>query len=330
MRKPRLKLVDTPAIYHCGSHLCGGAELLQPSDRTQFERLMWAHARFCGLQIINHCVMHNHFHLVIFVPASSEATWSDEVAVQRVREFYSEKSPFRKRVEASFEDGKLPEKLRQQLQARTGDISIFMKELKQRFSGWFNQVHGRFGTLWADRFYSAIVEEGHGALGRVSRYVDLNPVRHAGIGDPADYEWSGYGRAVRGHPEARAGLMRVMQMDNWEEASRQYRMALFLAGGVSGHSDKMVLDPERIRQVLKEGGQLTEHTALLMELPCLIRGGVIGSEAFVEGLFNQFRELLGVRQRKQAKGSRPLRGVPFEGLHVLNIMRKPDIELDLK
>jgi len=30
---------------------------------------------------------------------------------------------------------------------RSFDLSAFMKELKQRFTGWFNRRHGRLGTL---------------------------------------------------------------------------------------------------------------------------------------------------------------------------------------
>ena len=60
-----------------------------------------------------------------------------------------------------------------------GDISIFMKELKQRFTLWFNKSHGRFGTIWAERFKSILVQErgrGFAAL-TVATYIDLNPLR---------------------------------------------------------------------------------------------------------------------------------------------------------
>ena len=46
--------------------------------------------------------------------------------------------------------------IRQGLIARMGDVSIFMKELKQRFSLWYNRHHDRFGTLWAERFKSVV------------------------------------------------------------------------------------------------------------------------------------------------------------------------------
>ena len=73
--------------------------------------------------------------------------------------------------------GHLPADLRTGLAGRMGDVSEFMKELKQRFSKWFNKERNRFGTLWAERFKSVLVEDQPGAVQVVAAYVDLNPVR---------------------------------------------------------------------------------------------------------------------------------------------------------
>ena len=57
------------------------------------------------------------------------------------------------------ERGKIDEDIHRKLLERVGDVSVYMKELKQRFSRWFNRRHDRFGTLWAERFKSVIVED---------------------------------------------------------------------------------------------------------------------------------------------------------------------------
>ena len=44
---------------------------------------------------------------------------------------------------------------------RMNDISIFVKELKGCFAQWYNRRHGRYGTLWAERFKSLLLEEGN-------------------------------------------------------------------------------------------------------------------------------------------------------------------------
>jgi len=99
--------------------------------------------------------------------------------------------------------------LRQRMLARMGDVSEFMKEFKQRFSKWYNIRHQRFGTLWAERFRSVLVEDRSRVLETVSAYIDLNAVRAGLVEDPKDYRHCGYAAAVAGDAKARAGLLSV-------------------------------------------------------------------------------------------------------------------------
>ena len=73
-----------------------------------------------------------------------------------------------------------------------------MKELKQRFSKWYNRQQNRCGTLWAERFKSVLVEDRPGAVQAVAAYLDLNPVRAGLVKDPKDCRWCGYAEAVAG------------------------------------------------------------------------------------------------------------------------------------
>ncbi len=57
---------------------------------------------------------------------------------------------------------------------RRGDLSVFLKELKQRFTQWYNRRKGRRGTLWEDRFKRVIVEGSEAALLTMAAYIDLN------------------------------------------------------------------------------------------------------------------------------------------------------------
>ena len=76
------------------------------------------------------------------------------------------------------------EAIRRRLLARMGDVSEFMKSVKQRFGIWFNKTHGRYGTLWADRFKSVLVEGHANPLQTMAAYIDLNPVRAGLVEDP--------------------------------------------------------------------------------------------------------------------------------------------------
>src|SRR5690606_27693693 len=104
------------------------------------------------------------------------------------------------------EDSEEATKWERRLRARMNDVSEFMKTLKQRYTVWHNHTHRRFGTLWAERFKSVLVEDDPGTLKMVAAYIDLNPVRAGLVEDPADYRWSGYGEAMGGGDAARAGL----------------------------------------------------------------------------------------------------------------------------
>ena len=91
-----------------------------------------------------------------------------------------------------------------------------MKEVKERFSRWYNQNHDRKGAVWMNRFKSVMVEDGN-ALRTMSAYIDLNAVRAGIVDDPKDYRWCGYAEAVAGSKVARYGLCEVMQQprESW-------------------------------------------------------------------------------------------------------------------
>lgn len=51
-------------------------------------------------------------------------------------------------------------------------LSLLMQTLGRRYVGWFNQRHGRSGTLWEGRFRSCLLEPGQ-ALLTALRWLDL-------------------------------------------------------------------------------------------------------------------------------------------------------------
>ena len=92
-----------------------------------------------------------------------------------------------------------------------GDVSMFMKEVKQRFSIWYNKSHKRIGTLWTERFKSLLVENSRIALMTVAAYIDLNPVRAGLCPDPKDYRSCGYAEALGIPGVARKGIARIAE-----------------------------------------------------------------------------------------------------------------------
>ena len=65
----------------------------------------------------------------------------------------------------------------------------------QRVGTWyvryFNERHGRTGTLWEGRFRSTLIDSERYLLACM-RYIELNPVRAGIVDDPAAYRWSSF------------------------------------------------------------------------------------------------------------------------------------------
>lgn len=53
----------------------------------------------------------------------------------------------------------------------------------------------------------------------MATYIDLNPVHAEMVEDPKDYRHCGYGAAMGGDCRCRKGIMAVMEICDWKEAS---------------------------------------------------------------------------------------------------------------
>ncbi|TVP74949.1 MAG: transposase, partial [Puniceicoccaceae bacterium] len=110
--------------------------------------MLWQVADFCGVEILTYCVMNNHFHVLVLVPY--QETVSDAELLRRYRVLYPKPTRYQSasiQVMAKLlaENGREATEIRRKLLARMGDVSEFMKTLKQRFSVWYNHRHERFG-----------------------------------------------------------------------------------------------------------------------------------------------------------------------------------------
>lgn len=319
MRLARIKgQAGNAAVYHCISRTVGGENLLNEVCREKMSEILMSLSAFCGLEVITYCMMANHFHLLIRVPEPREL--SDRELLERAEGFYGKKGLLSSLAREGLEQrGRIDRHVRETLLGRMGEVSVFMKEFKQRFSRWFNRHSERFGTLWAERFKSVLVEDSPRAVQTVASYIDLNPVRAGLVEDPKEYRHCGYAAAVGGgNGRLRRGLMSFLRGKTWFEASAEYRTALLLRSGESGHSKKRALDRETIRAALREGGQLSAGEVLRLRIRHLTDGVVLGSKGFVDEVFERYRERFGPRRRS---GARPIRAVPLPGLMALRDLR---------
>jgi putative transposase len=71
---------------------------------------------------------------------------------------------------------------------RSESLAKLLREVQMRYSQYRHAVERGSGHLWQGRYYSCPVEPAQ--LGRVMRYVELNPVRANLVEQAAHYPWS--------------------------------------------------------------------------------------------------------------------------------------------
>jgi len=319
----RFKIFHQDAIYHCMSRTAGKQLLFGDREKEVLRKMIWQVADFCGVEVLTYAVMGNHFHVLARVPHSQ--TISDAELVRRFATLYPKPSLHQPLTPQAFDKflrngGPEAEKLRNQLRQRMGDISAFMKTLKQRFSIWYNQTHARSGTLWAERFKSVLVEGRGNPLQTMAAYIDLNPVRAGLASDPKDYRFCGYGEAVAGKSGARRGLSlvwadRIIPTNNYDDALRAHRSLIF----AKGEFDESFSREEAVRVLEREGGILPKPTVLRCRVRYFTDGAILGSEDFVRAKCEGWRR---ERGRKHLPKANPLVGSDWGDLTTIVGLRK--------
>jgi hypothetical protein len=154
-----------------------------------------------------------------------------------------------------------------------------------------------------------LVEGSHDALGAVSTYIALNPVRAGLVADPGKYAWSGYGAASTGDAEAKAALLsriggRRPDAEKWaaykertEAAAARVAALKRMEAAVAKESAKNGPSAKTSR-----GTRKTQHVAEKEPGPALrdrdiSRGVAFGSEPFVDAT------IMGVCQTKASRTS---------------------------
>lgn len=326
MRRKRLKITEpgVDAVYHCMTRTVNGEPLFEARDQERLRRMLWQIADFSGVEILTYVIMNNHFHVLVYVPY--EETVSDQELLRRYGVLYPKPTKYEtasiKILEKTLaEDECEAAKIRRRLLARMGDVSQFMKTLKQRFSLWYNHTHERFGTLWAERFKSVLVEGEGNPLQTMAAYIDLNPVRAGLVEDPKDYRFCGYAEAVAGRKKALAGLQLVWSVFDPVGAGTAlaaHRMLLF-GKGVDPRKGN-AFDRDKALQVLQtEQGELSRAEMMRCRVRYFSDGAILGSREFVASFADSWQRQ---RERKYPPKIHEMQGKDWGGLTVLQGLRR--------
>jgi REP element-mobilizing transposase RayT len=298
---------------------------LDDSEKERFIKTMRLVEAFSGVTIIDYSILNNHFHLVLEVLEGEPVP--EDVVISRVKLLYGNQygENLAQQVQADRASGNdaAAELLLKRYSCRMNNLSVFMKELLQRFTQSYNSRHNRKGTLWEQRFTSVLVEGRGHALAMMAAYVDLNAVRAGLVDDPKDYRYCGYAEALAGGKLARAGLRKVLEslgqsaVTGW--GGDIYRKFVFMQGithakqGTSSEGFR-----RRAEEVLAKDGKLSAAELVHCRVRYFSDGVAFGSKEFVEQVFGRYRDHFG---KKRKSGARPLKRTQLNGLYTMRDLR---------
>jgi hypothetical protein len=334
MKIRRTKVQGRAAVYHCMTRVVNGEHLFEDREKEVLRKMIWQVADFCGVEVLTYCVMSNHFHVLLRVPAAQEV--DDAELLRRYAVLYPKPTKYQtasvKVLKKDFEgDTEDAEAMRRKLLARMGDVSEYMKAVKQRFSVWFNRNHERYGTLWADRFKSVLVEGKGNPLQTMAAYIDLNPVRAGLVDDPKDYRFCGYAEAVAhsagSGQAAREGLRRIWaayadgglrKNVSKPVALRMHRELIF--GQRASDAGLSEMARAKALKVLEtENGKLPKAAALRCRVRYFTDGAILGSTEFVRGFVGAWQL---ERGRKHPPKVNAMKGSDWGDLAVIQGLRR--------
>lgn len=293
MRKPRIKL-EGEGFYHVTTRCVDKDFKFKDADKAAIEAEMHRLAVFCGAEICAYAVMSNHLHILVRILPAKEL--DDGELLRRIGALYGpqRERETRKRwarARDGGDEGELAVLAAEQtaLMRRMADLSIFMKELKQRVSRDYNGRHGREGTLWEGRFHSVLLEDSVATLQAVAAYIDLNAVRANIAQRPGDYRWCGYSRALAGDAAAVSGYLAI-----YRNCALAGDFAAIAKCHAEAMDDALARDRSRAERVLESvGGDRLLALAIRQRNAYLTRSLAIGGAEFIRKVHRDFRDRFG-------------------------------------
>lgn len=184
-----------------------------------------------------------------------------------------------------------------------------------RFTCWYNgtRAEERRGRLWGDRFKSVLLQgKGCSALWSCIKYVELNPVRAKIVGDPAEYEFSSWGRYARTgrHPFAKGFLVHARNVlgEHFRDAPDA---ALFRELGadmtriVAGEAGMRSEDVQAAFESARGGDGPRPWVATVRRVRFWTDGGAIGDRAFVQECHGQVGDPATSPNHRYGRGADP-------------------------
>ncbi len=288
-------------IYHVMSRSALEGFPLGDVEKDYLLKLIKLYSQLFFVEVLGFCLMGNHFHLLVRVFPGDRI--SDDEIKQRIDSFYDGK-----RVISDLDIPKYREKL--------SSLPAFMKEVKQRFTVYFNRNRKRWGFFWGQRFKSVIVEDGD-TLKNCLAYIDLNPIRAGIVEKPDDYRWNTLGYLLQtgnkdGFLSIQFGLPIEEKLTS-KQRIRRYRQFVYEVGSLE-HPKGKSISKGVLEQQKEKSFEIDKFDRFRNRTRYFTDSGVIGSRKFVNQCCLRFDEYF--------ESKKPKKPIPIQGLEKCFSMKR--------
>ena len=285
-RMPRLLVKGEPAIYHVMSRTALDGFVLQDMEKEYLLYLIKHLSTVYFSEILGFCIMDNHFHLVIRMLPGDQ--FSDREIAKRYQRYYTKKYK-----NHTIHPGQIP-----LYREKWSCLSCLIKEIKQRFSCYYNKLHNRIGYFWGDRFKGVLVEEGHTLINCLA-CVELNPVRAALVNKPEEYRWCSLGYHIQTNNRNNLLVLDFGLEDSGLKSSqdrlRAYQKYVYAKGDIIAED------------AINFGNTRESVNRFKYRCRYFTDSGIIGTKTFVSNCYRLFMDKLPVKKPIEPKA---INGLP--------------------
>ena len=296
-RIARMLIQEKEAVYHVMSYTALSGFPIGDVEKDFLLKLIKQLSRVYFVEILGLCLMGSHFH--IMARMHPDKGYSDEEIMERYKLFYGKDQEMAEEQIPSFRE-------------RWSSLSEFVKDIKQRFTRYYNKRHDRRGYFWGDRYKSVIVENGE-TLVNCLAYIDLNPVRAGMVKKPEDYRWNSLGYHFQtGNRDQFLSFdfgMNEFGVKSQKERLRLYRKYVYETGAVDVTGVKVQIAEEVIEKERKKDFEITRSVLFRQRTRYFTDSGIIGSKEFVQSTFQNFKDLFQSKNERLPRHVKGLDGI---------------------
>jgi len=284
-RIPRMLITGEPTAYHVMSRTALDGYVLGDVEKEHLLRLIKQMSSVYFVEVLGFCIMGNHFHLLVRMMPGN--LYDDEEVKRRFKIYYGpnvKADMCKERIEF--------------FRKKWSSLSEYMREIKQRFSRFYNKRHNRKGFFWGERFKSVIVEDGDTLINCLA-YIDLNPVR-AGICErPEDYRWNSLGYHIQ---SGNKGDFLSLDFGLWGFQNTTYSERLL-------EYKKFVYEKAGLNSEEPQESTSLSIKRFLYRTRYFSDSAVIGTKDFVSSCYQRFKHYFNTRREKKPVSILGLSGI---------------------